>query len=155
MPWLIDGNNLLGLSAELHQKDPGARSRLVQRLAAFSRAKRTKVVVVFDGDPEPGLSGSDVALGDVRAIFSGRGASADSRILRLLDAAEDPAGYTVVTTDRALGDHARHRRASVVTSLAFRRKLEKEGISKPAGDEPLPADEVARWEEIFKRGKIE
>ena len=154
MPWIVDGNNLLGLSAELHQKAPGARSRLVQRLAAFSRARRSKVIVVFDGEPEPGLAGADVALGDLRAIFSGRGASADSRILKILDEAEDPAGYLLVTSDRALGDHARHRRARVVTSLAFRRTLEKEGISKSAGDEPLPADEVARWEEIFRRGKL-
>ena len=150
MPFLVDGNNLLGLRPEVLAQDPGVRGRLVTRLAAFARSKRTTVVVVFDGEPGEGELRADMALGGVRVIFSGTKSDADGRILRFLDEVKDPAGYTVVTSDRALGDRARHRRASVVNSLKFRRTLE---AVEPAGageEAPLTPDQIADWESWFQ-----
>lgn len=152
MPYLIDGNNLLGLRSEIRLKDPGARSRLLQRLAAFSRARRTKVIVVFDGEPEPGTGGSEVHLGEMRVLYAGRKTDADTLILRLLEEAADPAGFVLVTSDRALGDRARHRRVRNVTaSRKFQRALDElvPAGTGPAG--PLTPDEVADWEAWFRR----
>jgi predicted RNA-binding protein with PIN domain len=113
MPFLIDGNNLLGLRPEVLAKEPGIRSRLVSQLAAFAREKRTSVVVVFDGEPDEDGLRSEMTLGSVRVVFSGRTSDADGRILKILDEAKDPAGYTLVTSDRVLGDRARQRRAAI------------------------------------------
>jgi predicted RNA-binding protein with PIN domain len=150
MPFLIDGNNLLGLRPEVLAKEPGIRRRLVGQLSAFARAKRTSVVVVFDGEPDEDGLRSDMTLGGVRVIFSGRVSDADGRILKILDEVRDPAGYTLVTSDRVLGDRARQRRARCVTSLKFRRSLED---LAPAGgdDAPLSADQIADWESWFEQ----
>src|SRR5262245_8444648 len=150
MPYLVDGNNLLGLRPEVLAKEPGIRRRLVTQLAAFARARRTSVSVVFDGDPDEDGLRSDMTLGGVRAIFSGRTSDADGRILRILDEAKDPAGFTLVTSDRALGDRARQRRARCVTSLKFRRTLEEIGAARE-DDAPLSADQVADWESWFEK----
>jgi len=150
MPYLIDGNNLLGLRPEILAKDPGIRGRLVKQLSSFARSRRTSVVIVFDGEPdEDGLRG-DMTLGGVRVIFSGRTSDADTRILKILDDAKDPAGFTLVTTDRVLGDRARQRRARCVTSLKFRRTLEDLAPAGAGEDAPLSPDEVAEWETWFE-----
>lgn len=154
MPYIIDGNNLLGLRLEILIKEPGARGRLVQRLAAFSRVKRTKVVVVFDGEPESGMPGPDVSLGDVRILYAGRKRDADSMILKVLEAADDPAGYVLVTSDRLLGDRARQRGARNVTpSARFTRTLDEIAPAESAGAAPLSPDEVAEWEAWFNKGR--
>lgn len=149
MPYLVDGNNLLGLRPEVLAKEPGIRRRLVTQLGAFARAKKTTVVVVFDGDPDEDGLRADMTLGGVRVIFSGRTSDADGRILRILDDAKDPAGFTLVTSDRALGDRARHRRARCVTSLKFRRTLDELGAAG-GEDAPLSADQIADWESWFQ-----
>lgn len=152
MAYLVDGNNVLGLRPEIVQKDPGSRSRLVQRLAELSRLKRTKVIVVFDGEPEPGAAGSEMSLGDVRVIYTGRTTDADSRILKILEQAKDPAGFILVTSDRALADRARHRRVrQVVPSLRFRRMLDDMAPEGASAQGPLSAAEVSDWEEWFKQ----
>ena len=153
MAYLVDGNNVLGLRPEIVQKDPGARSRLVQRLAAFSRSKRTKVTVVFDGEPEPGAKGREMSLGDVRVIFTGRTTDADSRILQIVEQSKDPAGFVLVTSDRALADRARHRRVrQIVTALRFRRTLDEMAPEGASAQRPLSAEEVSDWEEWFRQG---
>jgi len=149
MPFLIDGNNLLGLRPELLAKDPEIRGRLVRRLSGFARARRTSVIVVFDGEPaEDGLR-SDMTLGGVRVIFSGRAKDADGRILEILDKAKDPAGYTLVSSDRLLGERARQRRARCVTSIKFRRTLD-ETPSSAEPEAPLSAEQIAEWERWFE-----
>ncbi len=155
MPYIVDGNNLLGLSPDLRIKDPGARERLVRALAIFARGKRTRVTVVFDGDPAPGFSGPGMHLGDVQILFAGRATDADSRILEILAAAPDPAGYILVTSDRALGDRARRLRARIITSLRFRRTLDEVAAPGRAGEERLSAEEVADWEAWFKQRDAE
>ena len=150
MPLLVDGNNLLGLRPEVLAKEPGIRRRLVKQLAAYARARRTSVIVVFDGEPDEDGLRSDMTLGAVRVIFSGRGSDADGRILEILDDAQDPAGFTLVSSDRLLGDRARQRRARCITSLKFRRTLDELGSSGEE-DAPLSAEQIADWEQWFER----
>ena len=149
MPWLIDGNNLLGLSRERGAKDRASRSRLVHALAGYARAQRTKVTLVFDGDPDAGIASSTLHLGGLTVLWAGAGSDADTRILGLLDRANDPAGYIVVTSDRSLGDRARHRRARVVRSHEFRKTLEEMPVADAADGASLAPDEVADWEDWF------
>ena len=150
MPLLVDGNNLLGLRPEVLAKEPGIRRRLVKQLAAYARARRTSVIVVFDGEPDEDGLRSDMTLGAVRVIFSGRGSDADGRNLEILDDAQDPAGFTLVSSDRLLGDRARQRRARCITSLKFRRTLDELGSSGEE-DAPLSAEQIADWEQWFER----
>jgi predicted RNA-binding protein with PIN domain len=152
MPWILDGNNLLAQSREQNLKDPHGRVRLIRELSEFCRQKGRTMTVVFDGDPDPLIPGRDVSLGPLRVIFSGRGREADSVILELLGHLADPAGTTVVTSDRSLSDRARHTRAKTLRSHLFRATLREMAIDAPPSNEDrLTPGEIEEWTRYFSK----
>ena len=84
--------------------------------------------------------------GDVR--FGGD-RSADAVILDLIRAAGDPAGFTVVTWDRSLGDQARWLRARVERCDVFRRRLEV----REEAEKPETIGDLGYWWEQFGGGR--
>lgn len=129
MSWVIDGSNLLGHS----RSDVGAKRKLVQVLAQFARARRTKVVCLFDGI-EPEHFGAQ--LGGVRVVFSGA-RSADELIAKQVASGD----WKVVTSDRGLAATVRRRAVEVVESSAFLRELE----SLPAPEATSSPDDWAAY----------
>lgn len=125
MPFLIDGDNLLGTWPGRNRTDP-ERLALARELAGFGSRHRRRVVTVFDGagrgtpGPGPGIH------------FSGSGRSADERILEILAGQDDRRGWIVVTSDRSLGDRCRHLEARVERCDRFRRRL----APTAAGEKP-------------------
>ena len=112
MSWVIDGSNLLGHA----RSDVAAKRKLVQALAQFARARRTKVICLFDG-VEPEHFGTH--LGGVRVVFSGT-RSADELIATQVASGN----WKVVTSDRGLAAKVRRRAVEVVESSTFLRELE-------------------------------
>lgn len=138
MPWLVDGDNLLGTWPGRKRSDRERRA-LAGELFRFATRERRRLVVVFDGPPPPVPPPSP----DVR--FSGPGRSADSLILETLRQQPDRRGWTVVTSDRALGDQCRWLGARVLRSDRFRGRLgARSGEEKPEG----PVD-LSEWSEYF------
>ncbi len=139
MPWIVDGDNLLGTWAGRKRSDPEKRdlAREVRRLAA---RERRRVVLVYDGAPPPGTpEGPDLR-------YAGAGRSADDVILETIRRDPDPRGWTVVTLDRSLADQARWLGASVERCEAFRARLQRDAS---ATEKPDSAGDVAEWERIF------
>src|SRR4029078_11245586 len=64
MPWIVDGSNVLGAA----RAATDAKRELVRHLGRFARAKKTRVVCIFDGDA-PEHFGTH--LGGVSVVFSG------------------------------------------------------------------------------------
>jgi len=122
MSWVIDGSNLLGQL----RSDVAAKRKLVQTLAQFARARRTKVICLFDGS-EPEHFGAQ--LGGVRVVFSGA-RSADEVIAKQV---ANGSGWKVVTSDRALAARIRRRAVEVVESSSFLRELENLPSSESTG----------------------
>ncbi|MEK6372376.1 MAG: NYN domain-containing protein [Acidobacteriota bacterium] len=116
MSWVVDGSNLLGTS----RSDPSEKRKLVQALAQFARAKRTKVVCTFDGGA-PEHFGTH--LGGVSVVFSGARPADDLIETRV----RSGSGWKVVTDDRALAARVRRRAVEVVDTGAFMRQLESVG----------------------------
>ena len=112
--WVIDGSNLLGTD----RADVAAKRALVQALARFARARRTKVVCLFDGN-EPEHFGRE--LGGVRVVFSGS-RPADELIAKQVAGGS---GWKVVTSDRGLAATVRRRAVEIVEPSAFRDELER------------------------------
>jgi hypothetical protein len=133
MPWLIDGSNVLGAMRVDRQGDEGKRG-LVRLLAAFVRAKRTRVTCIFDG-PEPASFGRH--LGSVTVAFSGP-RSADELIV---ERAAHGRGWSVVTSDRGLAARVRRRDVEVVPANVFIRQMEEAG----SGEETVSDD----WDAYF------
>ena len=116
MPFLIDGSNLLGAIRVDRHGDEQKRG-LVRLLAAFARAKRTRVTCVFDG-PEPASFGRH--LGAVSVVF-GAGRSADDVIA---ERAAQGRGWSVVTSDRGLAARVQRRQVEVIAPAAFIPQME-------------------------------
>ena len=141
MPFLIDGDNLLGTWPGRRRSD-AERRRLAFEIDRFAVRRRRRMVVVFDGDSPPGLClGADVH-------FAGGARTADEVILDLLRREKDRRGWIVVTSDRSLGDQCRYMRAKTERSDLFRRRL-----TETRGDEkPETEDDIAYWLEQFGDG---
>jgi rRNA-processing protein FCF1 len=133
--WVVDGSNLLGGA----RADVASKRKLVQALAQFARARRTKVTCTFDGG-EPEHFGAQ--LGRVRVVFSGA-RSADELIARQV---ANGSGWKVVTSDRGLAARVRRREVEIVDAARFWRELE----SLPASESTGSAED---WDAYFSDPK--
>lgn len=97
-------------------------------------------MVVFDGCAPPGQG----LGGDVR--FAGPSSSADDLILAFLRQQHDSRGWTVVTSDRSLGDQCRYLKATVERSDRFRKRLTRQ----TADEKPECENDVDYWLEQFE-----
>jgi predicted RNA-binding protein with PIN domain len=138
MPYIVDGHNLLGQTPGLSLTSPEDRRELV-------------ATVFFDGEPPEGWR-ADLHLGGVRVLHSGRGRSADDAILEMIRRSRAPSDVTLVTSDRALYERARHLGAKGILGHKFREMMSRDprgrahGADKP--ERPSP-EEVAYFLELF------
>jgi predicted RNA-binding protein with PIN domain len=119
--WMIDGMNVVGSRPDGWWRDrQGAMRALAERLAAFAEDSGEPVAVVFDGRP------FDLEADPVEVSFAPtRGPNAaDDEIARRVAADADPAGLTVVSSDRALVERVREHGAETVGASEFRRRLD-------------------------------
>ena len=150
MPYLVDGNNLahvLGLS-QGGLADRDACSRIV---AEFCRERGAQATIVFDGPAPAGGQGGRQGH-RIRIQFS-ESRSADEVILKILGDSKAPSDFTVVTSDKSLGDKARHRGATVERAHEFSRRLApRPKSSAPGSDKPRQSETpeaVDAWLAVF------
>ena len=159
MAYLIDGNNLLGCLFPGWHRDPENKLKLVRRLIAFHRTKRSRVILVFDGAPVP--DPDEMALPDERfsILHPERGGSADAIISEFLERGGDKRLLTVVSSDRGIRTAARLAGARSLTCREFalelnrtlrERRAERELDKKEA---PPTALETRLWAQVFKDRK--
>ena len=151
MSYLVDGNNVMGQRVGWHRDIPGARRALMDELAEFSRLKKTRVEVVFDGAPEPHFPDGARYKG-VSVFYSDRGSNADERIKRIVDAAQERRTLLVVTSDRDLASYVRRCGVKVIRSGDFREVMEEASrLSSPGNEEPvsIEQDEIPEWMRYF------
>lgn len=144
MPYLIDGNNLLG-SWGGPSAGNDRRGEVVRRVAAFCRARGAKATIVFDGHPlRPDMATQD--LGPVSLRVPPKGEDADGVIRELLERAPRPAEYVVVTSDKALYSYARTLGAQVLRAHEWNAVAER--LRSPAdsrSEKPEREDDVEGW----------
>lgn len=151
MPYLIDGNNLLG-SWGGPQGDDDRRSEVVRRVATFCRARNVRATVVFDGHPlRPDMAAQD--LGPVSLRVAPPGADADTVIRELVERAPRPAEIIVVTSDKALYSYVKTLGASILRAHEWnaleKRLLASRGARRGPGEKPEREDDVAGWLKKF------
>jgi predicted RNA-binding protein with PIN domain len=155
MAYLIDGNNLLGRIAPHELREKGGREGLVGRLLAFQRVTRTRIHLVFDGNPEETPTTIEVNA-KFTIHYPGAGGSADDVIRDMILEQADKRRFFVVTSDRALRDLAKKRGLEVLTSDDFARDLKaaiKEGKKRRELEKRAEAPtslEVKLWDEVFR-----
>ena len=139
MAYIIDGNNVMGQTPGWHRDKPKACRNLLEEVAAFARAGKTRITVVFDGAPNAAIPDGSAFRG-VKVVYADRGSDADSKIVRIVESSSDPKGLTVVTSDRHLAFIVHSRGATVLRSGDFRRKMGEALLHAPA---PKPEQEPA------------
>lgn len=150
MPYLIDGNNLLG-SWGGPQGGDDRRAEVVRRVAAFCRARNVKATVVFDGRPlRPDMASQELGLLSLRVPPPGE--DADTVIRELVERAPRPAELIVVTSDKALYSYVRTLGASVLRAHewnALERRVPPGRGASPAAEKPEREDDVEGWLKRF------
>ena len=146
--FLIDGNNVMGQRVGWHRDKAGARDQLLQELARFGRRKKTRVAVVFDGQPAVNIADGS-SWRSVKVYYARHGSDADSRILEFVERERNRKAMTVVTSDLQLLNRVRACGVRVIRSGEFRRLLE-ELPNEP--DEAAPQvrhEELGQWMRYF------
>ena len=157
MPYIIDGNNLIGCSPDISLEDSNSRSEIIGIVKKFQKKKKSKIIVVFDGEPDT-FSNEENPTEKIVVKYPPIGDSADDEIKRILD------GYTyfrdvvLVTSDRELKDVAKKKGARVVNSIEFYYELKR--VYRATGrielkqkriDTELSEGEVDQWLKIFDK----
>lgn len=157
MSFLVDGNNVMAQRVGWHRDKPGARRILMDELAEFSRIKRTRVSVVFDGAPERHFPDGASYKG-VKVFYADCGSNADERIKRIVDSAQERSTLRVVTSDRELAAYVRRCGVQVIRSGDFRKRMEERSLrSTPSLDEPTPIEskDIPTWMRYFGVDEVE
>jgi predicted RNA-binding protein with PIN domain len=154
VPYVIDGNNLLGSWGGPQGQDD-RRAEVVRRVAAFLRARGAAAILVFDGHPlRPDMEAQD--LGPLRLRVPPVGQDGDSVIRDIVDTAPRPADLIVVTSDKALYSYAKTAGASVLRAHewnALERRLVPRGEDGAKGEKPEKEDDVEGWLRRFGGGE--
>ena len=146
MPYLIDGNNLLGSWGGPRGGDD-RRGEVVRRLAAFCRARHARATVVFDGHPlRPDMAAQE--LGPLTLRVPPPGQDADAVIRQIVERSARPAELIVVTSDKALYSYVRTLGALVLRAHewnALERQLTTASLASEAAEKPEREDDVEGW----------
>ncbi len=156
MPYLIDGNNLLGAARDRRLDLPRAEDDLIRALASFSGGKRAGLTVVFDGPAGPRRgAGHASRIGRVKVLYSGTGRSADDAIIAEIERHRNSKDFTLVSSDNKLRSHARHLGCRVMGCSEFAAVLSRAKAATSGHDaeqKPLPGD-IEEWERYFSGEK--
>ncbi|MFQ6082895.1 MAG: NYN domain-containing protein [Candidatus Aminicenantia bacterium] len=157
MAYLIDGNNLIGHTPNLELNNRESRYRLILRLFRFQRLKKSKVTIVFDGQPDANLAQLNFSRKKFNIIFSDITFSADSKIKEIISAKKYLKDLHVVSSDRELTNFVKSKGARVIKCSEFNKQIKKlfkeenERRKDWKEEKDLSPLEVKHWLEIFKQ----
>jgi len=155
MPYIIDGNNLIGSSPDISLEDSNSRKEIIAIVRKFQKKKNSKIIVVFDGEPDT-FSSEENPAGKIIVKYPPIGDSADDEIKRILEGYIYFKDVVLVTSDRELKDVAKKKGVKVINSIEFYYELKR--VYRATGrmemkqkriDTELSDGEVDQWMKIF------
>lgn len=155
MPYLIDGNNLIGHIPYLRLDDPKSKYRLVAQLMVFQRIKKRKVILVFDGPPDLELLGDKYRSKKFVIVYPSEEENADAVIETWIEKQTNFRQFTVVSCDREIKAFARMNKAKAIDCDKFYKELKttlkkfKIEKSRRKTQKKLSPLEINHWLEIF------
>ncbi len=115
MPYIIDGNNLVGSSPDISLDDPEARAKILYIVRQYQNNRKNNVVIVFDGDPgSDEINGVPGDASKFSIVYSRHGNSADNEIKGILDRLNYYKDVTLVTSDKNLKSFAKKKGVKTV-----------------------------------------
>jgi len=153
--YLIDGNNLLGYLSPEKLRDSRSKRLLISTLSLFQRVKKTKILVVFDGAPDPDLISKDFRRKTFSVFFPDLEENADQVIKRIIEKQTDLRNFYVVSSDREIRAFTKAKRAKSISCKDFSKLLKsslrthKKSLEAKKKEIFLSPLEVDHWLEIF------
>ena len=144
MPYLLDGNNLIGLVRRTSRPSEEDRAALIAEISGRLRSTRARASIFFDGPA--GKRGSTLGSLTVRASSGG---SADDAIVREIERAKSPGELVVVTADRGLARRARDAGAKVSAPSEFFERFGRGAAAERRAPSAGPVD-VEEWTRYFE-----
>ena len=141
MPYLLDGNNLIGLVRRTARPGEEDRRALVAEIAERLRRTRARATIFFDG-PRGDRTTSLGAL----AVRVADGETADDAIVKAIAASRAPAEAIVVTADRGLAARVRDAGGKVLAPAAF---FERFGAGAGGKAQTETRVDVEEWSRYF------
>jgi predicted RNA-binding protein with PIN domain len=157
--YLIDGNNFIGHSSPAELRDPQSKHRLVSKLQRFQRQKKTRVLVVFDGNPDSDFIDERFRKKYFSVLFPSFDQNADEVIKEIISKQTDLRRFFVVSSDREIKNFAKTKGAKSLGCEEFERELKsalKEHRESQAEEKkvaPPSSFEINQWLKIFKNKK--
>jgi len=84
MPYIIDGNNLIGSSPDIAIEDIDGREKITLLAEKFQNRKKNNVILVFDGEPKASAYENSVN-NKFKILYPRFGMSADELIKKILE----------------------------------------------------------------------
>ncbi|HZX11609.1 MAG TPA: NYN domain-containing protein [Acidobacteriota bacterium] len=159
MPYLIDGNNLIGYLPTLKIRSNESRYELISRLIIFQKVKNTRVMVVFDGPPDPNLTEEDFKGIPFFVHYPDFGQNADTVIKKIISKETDLRRFFVVSSDNEIKFYAKSKGAKSLNCQEFNKQLKKalkkykKIMELEKNVEPPSPLEVKLWSNLFERKK--
>lgn len=155
MPYIIDGNNLIGSMPDITLEDPGARKKIVEIVRKYQQSKNSSVIIVFDGEPDNVFHRQPLDE-KFTVVYPRYGDSADDEIKRILGRYTYFKDVVLVTSDRELKTYARKKGARIINSIEFHYELRRytrvQGIKESNQkriNAQLSDNEIDQWLKIF------
>ena len=144
MPYLLDGNNLIGAVRRAARPSDADRAALVAEIAERLRQTRARATVYFDGP----AGERPISLGSL-SVRVADGRSADDAIVREVERAAAPGEIVVVTADRGLGGRVRDAGGKVLAPGEFFARFGQAKRPGPGSREAAGKVDVDEWMRYF------
>lgn len=155
MPYIIDGNNLIGASPEMSLEDSEAKEKLTEILNKYQMTRNNNIILIFDGPSE--TSGSKKELNNkFTVIYCPEAKSASEKIKSQLTNYNNFKDVVLITSDKELKKFGKNKGAKVINAIEFYYELKrfnringKKEESQKRIDAELSDNEVDQWMKIF------
>jgi len=156
MPYLIDGDNLLGSCPDISWDDHEARTKLIMVLKKYQENKKSSLLVIFDN-----ILNCENTEGDLSSKFCVLRSPSDSttskEITRIMEERFSCfKDVIVVTSDREVKSLAKKKGARTINGIEFYFELKRisrifgmKEESKKRIETELSDNEVDQWMKIF------
>lgn len=157
MAYLIDGNNFIGHTSPTELRDPQNKYKLIAKLFIFNKIKKSKIIVVFDGPPDPEITDQNFPQGSLTVLYPDRGQNADRIIKDIISKRARERRFYVVSSDREIKDYARDNGIKPMTCREFNKQLkevlkENKSLKEMDKDNQPPSPlEIDHWIDIFNK----
>jgi predicted RNA-binding protein with PIN domain len=157
MAYLVDGNNFIGHSSRYKLRDPRSKYSLIAKLLIFNKIKKSKIIVVFDGPPDPEISDQNFPGKSLTVLYPERGQNADEIIQDIISKRARERRFYVVSSDREIKDYARNNGLKPLSCEDFNKRLkgvlkENKDLKVMEKETHLPSPlEIDHWVDIFEK----